>query len=117
MSNVEVMPSRLPHEGTEDLRRAIACLEGTSFAQRLTDAVGRPVSILTRAFRSLPGGRWRGRAKRRLRAALRVALHTIDLQAPPGPRAARISSPPPLRARSGALSGSRRCRSNCLSRR
>ncbi len=35
-------------EETEELRRAVACLEGTSFAQRLTDAVGRPVGVLSR---------------------------------------------------------------------
>ena len=48
MSTIEVMPARLTREETEDLRRAIACLEATSFAQRLTDAVGRPIGAISR---------------------------------------------------------------------
>ena len=47
MATIEYMPARLTPKETEDLRRAIACLEGTSFAQRLTDAVGRPVGMLS----------------------------------------------------------------------
>ena len=48
MSTIEVMPARLTREETEDLKRAIACLEGTSFAKRLTDAIGRPIGALSR---------------------------------------------------------------------
>ena len=43
MSTIEVMPARLTREETEDLKRAIACLEGRSFAKRLTEAIGRPI--------------------------------------------------------------------------
>ena len=49
MTTIEVMPARLTREETEDLKRAIACLEGTSFAQRLTDAIGRPIGALSRS--------------------------------------------------------------------
>ena len=50
MSTVELMPARLSREETEDLKRAIACLEGSTFAQRLTDTIGRPVGALTRGL-------------------------------------------------------------------
>ena len=50
MATIEYMPARLTPKDTEDLRRAVACLEGTSFAQRLTDAVGRPVGMLSRTL-------------------------------------------------------------------
>ena len=50
MSTIEVMPARLTREETDDLRRAVACLEGASFAQRLTDVIGRPVELLSRAM-------------------------------------------------------------------
>ena len=39
MATIEYMPARLAPKETEELRQAVACLEGTSFAQRLTDAV------------------------------------------------------------------------------
>ena len=48
MSTIEVMPARLTREEAEDLKRAIACLEGTSFARRLTEAIGRPIGVLSR---------------------------------------------------------------------
>ena len=50
MATIEYMPARLTPKETEDLRQAVACLEGASFAQRLTDAVGRPVGMLSRAM-------------------------------------------------------------------
>ena len=66
MSAIEVMPARLTREETEDLKRAIACLEGTSFAQRLTDAVGRPIGALGRnAPAARAGTQSRGRARPR----------------------------------------------------
>jgi hypothetical protein len=78
MSTIEVMPARLTREETEDLRRAIACLEGVSFAQRLTDAIGRPIGALSRGL-PLPGRRIVAHASERaLRAALKLALRTID---------------------------------------
>ena len=85
MSMVEVMPARLSREDTEDLRRAIACLEGSSFAQRLTDAIGKPVGALSKTI-PLPARRAIAHASEAaLRAALKVALRTIDLKGAPRP--------------------------------
>ena len=74
MSTIEVMPARLTREETEDLRQAVACLEAQSFAQRLTDAIGRPVRDLepNRA----PTGATGGRARKRDRLARRVEACT-----------------------------------------
>jgi hypothetical protein len=102
MSTIEVMPSRLTHEETEDLRRAVACLEGTSFAQRLADAIGRPVGVLSR---TVPESARRAVAlasEAALSAALRLALRTLDLTQPAkaGNRAHKVAA-----ALSGALGG------------
>jgi hypothetical protein len=102
MSNVEVMPSRLSPRETEDLKRAVACLEGASFAQRLTDAVGLPIAVMSR---TLPQSARRAVAhasETALRSALKLALRTIDLEAPPkaASRAHRFAA-----AASGALGG------------
>lgn len=81
MSTIEYMPARLTAEETEDLRRAVACLEGTSFAQRLTEAVGRPVGMLSLAMPQ-PARRLIAHASEAaLRGALKLALRTIDLNA------------------------------------
>jgi EcsC protein family len=82
MATIEYMPARLTPQETGDLRQAIACLEGASFAQRLTDAVGRPVGMLGR---TLPQPARRVIAQVRetaLRGALRLALRTLDLNTP-----------------------------------
>jgi hypothetical protein len=85
MSTIEVMPARLTREETEDLRRAIACLEGASFAQRLTDAIGRPIGALSRNV-PLPARRMVIHASESaLRAALKLALRTIDMKRAPNP--------------------------------
>jgi len=85
MSTIEVMPARLTDEEAHDLRRAIACLEGASFAQRLTDAIGRPISALSRGV-PLPARRIVIHASERaLRAALKLALRTIDMRRAPNP--------------------------------
>ncbi len=102
MSTIEVMPARLTREETEDLKRAIACLEGTSFAKRLTDAIGRPIGALSRNV-PLPARRLVAHAsKTALRGALKLALRTIDLKRAPkaGHRAHRLAA-----AASGALGG------------
>ena len=102
MSTIEVMPARLTGEETEDLRRAIACLEGASFAQRLTDAIGRPISALSRGL-PLPGRRIVAHASESaLRAALKFALRTIDMRraANSASRAHKLAA-----AASGALGG------------
>lgn len=78
MSSIEVMPARLSREETEDLKRAIACLEAATFAQRLTDTVGRPIGAIAR---NLPEVARRGVARASesaLKVALNLALRTID---------------------------------------
>ena len=80
MSTIEIMPNRLNEEETADLRRAIAYLEGASFAQRITDAIGRPLGALTRGLPS-PARRLVAHASETaLRGAFRLALRTIDLR-------------------------------------
>jgi EcsC protein family len=102
MSTIEVMPARLTREETQDLRRAIACLEGASFAQRLTDAIGRPIGALSRSV-PLPARRFIIHASESaLRAALKLALRTIDMKRAPNPahRAHKLAA-----AASGAVGG------------
>src|SRR5271157_602687 len=102
MSTIEVMPARLTLEETEDLKRAIACLEGTSFARRLTDAIGRPIGAVSRNV-PLPARRLVAYASERaLRGALRLALRTIDMKRAPNPahRAHKLAA-----AASGAVGG------------
>ena len=102
MSTIELMPAWLPSQDIEDLRRAVACLEGTSFAQRMTDSIGRPVGAMSRALPG-PARQIVARASESaLHAALKVALRTIDLRAPskPASRAHKIAT-----AASGALGG------------
>ena len=102
MSSIEAMPARLTREEADDLRRAIACLEGASFAQRLTDAVGRPIGALTRNV-PLPARRAVAHASESaLRAALKLALRTIDMKRAPNSahRAHKFAA-----AASGAIGG------------
>ena len=83
MATIEYMPARLAPRETAELRQAVACLEGTSFARswRSTDAVGRPVGT--------PRGAMPQSARRviahvsetALRGALKLALRTLDLNA------------------------------------
>ena len=102
MATIEYMPARLTPEETEDLRQAVACLEGASFAQRLTDAVGRPVGMLSRAMPQ-PARRVIGHvSETALKAALKLALRTLDLNASakPANRAHKLAA-----AASGAVGG------------
>ncbi len=85
MATIEYMPARLTPKETEDLKQAVACLEGASFAQRLTEAVGRPVGMLGR---TMPQSARRVIAhvgEIALRGALKLALRTLDLNAPAKP--------------------------------
>jgi len=102
MSTIEVMPGRLTQEETEDLRRAIACLEGTNFARRLTDAIGRPIGALGGSL-PLSARRMVAHASETaLRGALKLALRTIDFRrsAKPANRAHALAA-----AASGAVGG------------
>jgi hypothetical protein len=102
MTDVEVVHARLTREETEDLRRAIACLEGSSFAQRLTDTVGRPIGALSR---NAPASARRVVARASeaaLGAALKLALRTVNRNraANPARRAHTLAA-----AASGAVGG------------
>ncbi len=102
MSSIEVMSARLTREETEDLKRAIACLEGASFAQRLTDAVGRPIGALSRSAPASARNVVVRVSEAALGAALKLALRTIDpnRSAKPAGRAHTLAA-----AASGAVGG------------
>ena len=83
MSVAEIMPPRLSAEEIEDLTRAIEHLRGASFAARMTNLLGANVEAIGRA---LPAGARKVVARaseRALRAALGVALRTIDARRRP----------------------------------
>jgi EcsC protein family len=102
MAAIEVMPARLTAKETEDLRRAVACLEGTSFAQRLTEAVGRPIGMLSRTMPPSARRVIAHASEAALRGALKLALRTLDLtaSAKPANRAHKLAA-----AASGAVGG------------
>jgi EcsC protein family len=102
MATIEVMPTRLTREETDDLRRAVACLEGASFAQRLTDVIGRPVELLSGAVPQSARRAVAHATEAALRGALKLALRTIDLNgaAKPANRAHKLAA-----AASGAVGG------------
>jgi len=85
MATIEFMPARLTAEETEQLRQAVTCLEGTSFAQRLTDAVGRPVAMLSRTMPQSARRVIAHASETALRGALKFALRTLDLKTPAKP--------------------------------
>jgi hypothetical protein len=103
MSTIEVMPAGLTRKETEDLRRAIACLEGSSFAQRLTDMVGRPVAALSSGLPMSARRVVAYASEIALTGALRLALRTIDLRRSAKPSANRAHKF--AAAASGALGG------------
>ena len=82
MATIEYMPARLTPQEIGDLRQAVACLEGASFAQRLTDAVGRPIGLLGRTLPQPARQVIAQVSETALRGALRLALRTLDLNAP-----------------------------------
>ncbi len=102
MATIEVMPARLTREETDDLRRAVACLEGASFAQRLTDVIGRPVELLSGAMPQSARRAVAHATEAALRGALKLALRTLDLKggARPANRAHKLAA-----AASGAVGG------------
>ena len=102
MAAIEVMSARLTREETEDLRRAIACLESASFAQRLTDAIGRPIGALSRNAPAAARNAVARVSEAALGAALKLALRTIDRKqaARPAGRAHTLAA-----AASGAVGG------------
>jgi hypothetical protein len=81
MSDV-FMPAFLSSEELGELQFAVRCLDGDSFASRLTGALGRRVEALGRALPSSARRRIARAAERALQAALRLALRTIDEKKP-----------------------------------
>ncbi len=102
MATIEYMPARLTPKETADLRRAVACLEGSSFAQRLTDVVGRPVGMLSRTMPQSARRVIAHVSETALRGALKLALRSLDLttSAKPANRAHKLAA-----AASGAVGG------------
>ncbi len=102
MATIEFTPARLTAEEIVDLRQAVACLEGTSFAQRLTDAVGRPVGMLSRTMPQSARRVIAHVSETALRGALKLALRTLDLNASakPANRAHKLAA-----AASGVVGG------------
>ena len=99
---IDVMPERLSEAETDQLRVAIRRLEGDGFASRATNLFGRQIEAAGRAL-PLPARQIVARAaERALRAALRVAIGTIDAKS--RPRAAR-GAHKALAAMSGAAGG------------
>lgn len=80
---LDVMPQHLTEAETERLRAAVHALEGGGFASRLTNLLGRQVEAVGRSLPA-PARKVVARAtESALRAALRVAIGTIDVKSPP----------------------------------
>jgi hypothetical protein len=80
---LDVMPKRLTDAETDQLRAAVRALEGAGFASRLTNLLGRQVESAGRALPSPVRKIVAHATDTALRAALRVAVGTIDVKAPP----------------------------------
>jgi len=81
MSDV-FMPAFLSSEELGELQFAARCLDGDSFASRLTGVLGRRVEALGRALPPLARQTIARAAESALKAALRLALRTIDNKSP-----------------------------------
>ena len=102
MTSLEVMPERLSAAETEQLRAAVHVLEGGGFSSRLAGLLGRQVESFGRALPSPARKLITHATEGALRAALRVAIGTIDAKAPPN-AARRLHKA--LAAASGAAGG------------
>jgi len=102
LTAVVVMPSRMSSAELDELAFAARCLEGGGLAARLAERLGRSVEsiggALPASLRRLVGGA----AERALRAALAVALKTID---PVTPAKAARGAHKAAAAASGAIGG------------
>jgi hypothetical protein len=99
---IEAMPDLLTAGEIEQLRAAVRALEGGGFASRLANLLGRQIETAGRALPA-PARELVARAtESALRAALRIALRTVDVKAPP--RAA-TGMHKALAAASGAAGG------------
>jgi hypothetical protein len=99
---LEVMAQHLTEAETDQLRVAVQALEGGGFASRLTNLLGRQVENVGRSLPS-PVRKVVARAtETALRAALRVAIGTIDVKSAPKAASGMHKA---LAAASGAAGG------------
>jgi hypothetical protein len=98
----EVMTERLSEADLQALGAAVRALEGESFASRLTNLVGRQVHAAGRILPSAARRLIANASEAALRAALKVAVRTIDQKAPAKPQAGFHKA---LAAASGAAGG------------
>jgi hypothetical protein len=114
---LEIVTESLSERDIAALRIAVRALEGESFASRLANLVGRQVQAAGRALPSAARKIIASATETALKAALRVAIRTIDNKAPAKPQAGFHKA---LAAASGAAGGALawpRLRWNCPSQR
>jgi EcsC family protein len=99
---LEIVTEQLGEDDLRALRAAVRALEGESFASRLTNVVGRQVQAAGRALPSAARKVIASASETALKAALRVAVKTIDQKAPAKPQAGLHKA---LAAASGAAGG------------
>ncbi len=99
---LEIVTESLSERDIAALRIAVRALEGESFASRLANLVGRQVQAAGRALPSAARKIIASATETALKAALRVAIRTIDNKAPAKPQAGFHKA---LAAASGAAGG------------
>jgi hypothetical protein len=99
---LEIVTERLSEADLDSLRKAVRALERESFASRLANVLGRQVQSAGRALPSTARKIIAKASETALRAALRVAVRTIDHGAP---AKAQIGFHKALAAASGAAGG------------
>ena len=100
---LEVMPKVLTDAEVEELRGAVRALEGSTFAGRLTNLLGRQVEAVGRSLPAPARNVIARASETALRAALRVAVRTIDTRLAPKTSSRRMHKA--LAAASGAVGG------------
>jgi hypothetical protein len=99
---LEVFTEQLSEADLSALRAAVRALEGESFASRLANLIGRQVQAAGRALPSVARKVIAGASETALKTALRVAIKTIDRNAPAKPQAGLHKA---LAVASGAAGG------------
>jgi EcsC protein family len=99
---LEVMPKVLSDAELAELRAAVRALEGSTFASRLTNLLGTQVEMVGRSLPAPARKMIAQASETALRAALRVAVKTIDSRSPA--KAAR-GMHKAMAAASGAIGG------------
>jgi hypothetical protein len=80
---LDVMPMLMTQAEIDQLRKAVHCLEGASFAARLTNLLGRQVEMVGRSLPAPARKIIAHATEAALRTALRVAISTIDSKSAP----------------------------------